>query len=344
MLLEHYTENSPMKILMWTLMGLIVLIGIYLVGPKVQYAPLENPDIAPWSITLDSLDSYVSTKEMGVQYLKPDNQSRLVWLDSIRKTPFSIVYIHGFSASPFESDSTPFQLAKALGCNLYLPLLAGHGLGGTESFAELTPNDLIKSAKEAVAIGQLIGDDVIVMSCSTGGTLSIYLAGANKDMIDALIMYSPNIALADPTAKLITGPWGSKILKLVTGDYWNPEGNSDDYGKKYWTITYKTEGLLALQSLLDQTMKPKIFEDISQPYFIGYYYKDEEHQDHTISTKAIVKFDSQTSTITSQKSVVAFPDAGEHVIANYYKGKNVKAVCDSTLVFASKVLGLPKSN
>ena len=60
---------------------------------------------------------------------------------------------------------------------------------------------------------------VILMSCSTGGTLSIYLAAKFPDQVHAQILYSPNIAIADPTAKMLTGPWGEAMLSSIVGEY-----------------------------------------------------------------------------------------------------------------------------
>lgn len=328
-----------MKALKVILVIFLILVVGYFIGPKAYFDPIVGPEIQPITLSLDSLDRWVKSKEVDLPHFKPGNESRIVWAnDSIHKTRYSIVYLHGFSASPMESNPVHFQLAEELGYNLYMPLLPGHGLDDRESFIDLTPNELIDAAKEAIAIGQLLGEDVIVMSCSTGATLSIYLAGANKEFIDMLVMYSPNISLADPTSKLITGPWGKQILKSVVGDYWNPSGAGEGDGLKYWTTTYRTEGLIALQSLLDQTMTEEVFERVSQPYFLGYYYKNEQERDPTVSTDAMLWFDAYSSTPEDEKQVVAFPNAEAHVIANPIKSQSVEEVYDSTFAFIQRMI------
>lgn len=320
---------------------LIVALAIgYLSGPRKEFEPLISPVVNEMNISLDSLDLYVHTKEAGLDKLKPDNESRIIWADSIRQTRYSLVYLHGFSASPMESNPIHVDFARRYGMNMYLPLLSGHGLDDKDSFLRMTPNQLIKDAKEAIAIGQLIGEDVIVMSCSTGSTLSVYLAGANPEMIDGLIMYSPNIELYDRTAKLITGPWGEDILLTMAGTYRTSEINSQGEAEKYWTSTYRNEGLIALQSLLERTMTDEVFVKLSQPYFVGFYYKNEEEQDKTISVAAIKRFDTKTSTPEQYKMVIAFPGAGEHVITNPLKSSSVEQVRKATFAFAEDVLGL----
>lgn len=331
-----------MKFLKVIGIGVLVLILACLLGPRPVTTPMEDARIEPWHISLDSVDRYVRQKEQGLAHLKPDNESRIYWAgDSVHRTRYSVVYLHGFSASPMESNPTHIEYARRMGFNLYIPLLAGHGVDDKESFATLTPNQLITSAKEGIAVGQLLGEDVIVMSCSTGGTLSLYLAGANPEMIDALILYSPNVALFDKKAGLVTGPWGSQLVQAILGPYHQPD--SSDFNAevaRYWTTQYRSEGVIALQQLIDQTMKPEIFQSITQPYFLGYFYKNEEVQDPVVSVAAMLQMDQETSTPETMKKRVAFPEAGAHVMTNPLKSPNWKQVLDSTLAFTREILRL----
>lgn len=328
-----------MKFLKYLLILIVSILILYFVGPRPERSQPVSPQIINLNISLDSLNDYVRNKDLEIPKLKPDNASRLVWVDSIRKTQYSLVYLHGFSASPMESDSVPFQFAKKYGMNLYAPLLAGHGRADIESFKDLQASELIESAKEAIAVGNLIGDQVIVMSCSTGSTLSIYLAAFNPELVDAMIMYSPNIALNDPTAKLITGPWGRSIVQMVVGDYYSYDGKYDQF-VPFWTTTYSSRGLITLQELLETTMTPEVFQKIEQPYFIGYYYENDENQDHTISVNAIKSFDMETATPENKKRVLAFGEGGEHVLANPNKSKQSANVYKETIDYAKRILSL----
>ena len=149
--------------------------------------------------------------------MKKNNEARIVWADSIgRQTEYSIVYLHGFSASPMEADPIHINIANAYACNLYLARYKGHGIDNADAFEKLSPKDLVQSAKEAIAIGKKIGKKVILMSCSTGGALALYLS-ANDPEIAANILFSPNIALADPNSAILTGPWGLQLGRFVMG-------------------------------------------------------------------------------------------------------------------------------
>ena len=319
---------------------ILIIILAYWQGPKPVF---ENvPDKIPKiDLKLDQLDSAIRVKESLFPNLKEENESRIIWADSVRKTPYAMVYLHGFSAGVMESEPVHQMLAKKYGCNLYLARLSHHGLSGNDAFEGLTPASLMESAAEALAIGQLIGDKVILVSCSTGGTLSIFLTAQNPKAVAAQILYSPNTAIDDPSAMLLNKPWGGKLINMVMGNY--KIADSVYYGtpiEKYWTLTYRSEALVALQELLDQTMKDEIFQKIKSPYFIGYYFKTEEESDHVISVPGILNFDSKTQTPNDLKRVVPFPNVGHHVIASELQSKDISSVIRETSLFLDEVMGI----
>ncbi|MEO1413545.1 MAG: alpha/beta fold hydrolase, partial [Bacteroidota bacterium] len=253
---------------------LILLLGAIVVGPRSHFEPVGTV-LPQLELDLEEVEAFVAHQEAHLQNLKPDNGSRIVWADSLRRTPYAVVYLHGFSASPVEGAPLHREFARRYGCNLYLPRLAGHGLDDRESFVDLTPEALMASAREALAIGQVLGEKVILMSCSTGSTLSAFLAAAQPEAVDALLMYSPNFALENPATQLLTGPWGLQIARATIGGKYRSIQLPENC-HPYWTITYRVEGLVALQGLLDQTMNEKTYRGVMQPFFLGYYYKNEE--------------------------------------------------------------------
>jgi pimeloyl-ACP methyl ester carboxylesterase len=325
----------------------IALIGAiaYFVGPKAKFNEV-NPDLPKVEASLQELDGYLLKRESHIENLKPENESRIIWADSIRQTEYAIVYLHGFSAGPMEGAPLHMDVAKRYGMNLYLPRLRGHGINDKDAFAELTPENLMNDSKEAVVIGHKLGKKVILMSCSTGSTLGIYLS-AYHPSIFANIMYSPNIALFNPTGKLLTGPWGLQIARKVLGEYKLPEQPKEQIAdsiqvkfNQYWSTTYRVEGLVALQALIDMTMTDEVFERVTQPYFAGYYYKNDTLQDMTISVAAILDFDNKTNTNADLKRVVGFPEAGVHVINSPLKSNQYAAVKEQTFKYIEEVLGI----
>ncbi|MCB0588503.1 MAG: alpha/beta hydrolase [Phaeodactylibacter sp.] len=312
---------------------------IFLFGPRPDF-PSYTGRIGPISWPLEALDSIIQAREAAVPGLKPDNQARIIWADSARRTPYSVVYLHGFSASPMEGNPVHLEFAARYGCNLYLARLPQHGINDPESFKNVTPKDWVEAAKEALAIGQQLGEKVILMSCSTGSTLSIYLAAENPDAVEAQIMYSPNIAIADPAAGVLTYPWGLQAARLLVGEYRTIPSFMGWEAEQYWTVKYRTEGLVALQALLEETMRKEEFEKVKQPFFLGYYFKNEKQKDEVVSIEAMHRFFEQASTPPRSKQMIAFPDVDTHVIPSRLFSKGLEEVQAATYRFAEEVLGL----
>ena len=218
---------------------ILVLVLTYAFGPAAPEVKI-NPSPIEIELPIDELDDLISRQENSHPSLKPDNEARITWFnDSIQKTPFSVVFLHGYSASRMEGSPLTQEFAKRYGCNLYESRLAKHGLDTADAMIDITPENYLHSAKEAIAIGKLIGDSMIVISSSTGSTLGLYLASADP-LIHSVFCYSPNIDLVDQTSKLITGPWGLQLLQLVFGgDFREYEATAEF--KKYWVNRYRIE-------------------------------------------------------------------------------------------------------
>jgi pimeloyl-ACP methyl ester carboxylesterase len=149
----------------------ILIVGIYFLGPEPEEPKYDNtmPQVPEPSL----LDNYIASKETKHK-LKQNNEARIVWADSTRsKTKYAVVYLHGFSASQEEGNPVHRRFAEKFGCNLYLSRLADHGIDTTEQLMLFTADRVWQSAKEALAIGKKLGDKVILMSTSTGGTLAL---------------------------------------------------------------------------------------------------------------------------------------------------------------------------
>jgi len=322
---------------------LLVIVGlalIFFLGPTV-----EKPS-ADWKvpqndqqIDLVLLQKQIDNSEKNTDYLKPDNQSRIIFADSIpQKTNYSLLYLHGFSASPMEGYPINEDFAKHYHMNAYLPRLYGHGLETSDNLIDMTPDKLIESAKKALKVARQLGNHVIIMSTSTGGTLSLLLAAKNPD-IDGLILYSPNIEMAEDMTKILTIPWGLQIGKLVSGEMIEYP-DDPPLEKKYWQSSYRIEAVAYLQSLIENTMTNSTFKLVQQPLFLGYYYKDQEHQDPTVKVNSMLEMFDEISTPEDLKRKVAFPNVGVHPIASEIKSKDIPAVRQETYKFAEEILNL----
>jgi esterase/lipase len=134
------------------------------------------------------------------------------------RTEYSLLYLHGFSASWREGSPANEEFARHFGMNAYFPGLASHGLVTDDPLIDMTPDNLWESAKEALMIASNLGERVIVMGTSTGGTLALKLAAEFPEYVDGLILYSPNIRINNNTAFLLARPWGLQLARQATGD------------------------------------------------------------------------------------------------------------------------------
>jgi alpha-beta hydrolase superfamily lysophospholipase len=142
---------------------------------------------------LDGLDDWLSIREAQAPALRPDCEKRVIWADGPRRTAWSVVYIHGFSASRRELSPYPERVAEALGANYFGARLTGHGQEGSAMDRATLP-DWMDDTAEALAIGRALGERVIAISCSTGSTL-LTLALAEEERIAGAVMVSPNYGL-----------------------------------------------------------------------------------------------------------------------------------------------------
>ena len=316
------------------------LFGVALLGPRPDFVAV-NGALSAAPAGVEELQQFVENREATVENLKPDNESRIVWADSVRKTPLSVVYLHGFSASPMEGDPIIFEVAERYGANLYAPRLPHHGIGGDSIFATLTPAELVDAAAEAIAIGQELGEEVILISCSTGATIGNFVAAQNPGAVRAQVMYSPNFALSSGAASLMNGPWGQQIIRTMeSGEYHVWSDPDQPLNDQYWTTRYHNNGLIALQDLIEQTMTDETFAAIEHPVFVGYYYRDDEHKDEVVSIDAMKHYIKTVGTPDDQKVLRAFANANEHVIASKLKSDDLPAVRAATFDFLDKIVGL----
>jgi esterase/lipase len=327
------------KIIRFVTIFLLLIIVVYLMGPKPPMVEL-NKDLPSISASISNIEDYAHKNDEGLT-LKPDNQSRIIWAnDSVReRTNYSLLYLHGFSASWYEGFPANIEFAKHFGCNAYFPRLASHGIETDDALIDMTPDRLWESAKDALMVARTLGNKVIIMSTSTGGTLALKLASDFPEYVDGLILYSPNIRINNNTAFLLSKPWGLQIGRKAIGG--THRVVNDDFDSKicqYWNCKYRVEAVVFLQQLVEETMNNQTFKNVNEPVFLGYYYKDETQQDDIVKVDAMLKMFDHLGTPVDLKVKMAFPEAENHVIACEITSGVYKDVVDETIRFGEEIL------
>lgn len=330
------------KIVVW-LMGLAILLAVlYMVGPREKVRSLDGSyPVVPTDVY--NLEAYVKEREDTVRGLKANNEARIIWADEENKTktPYSIVYIHGFGASQMEGDPVHRKIAERFQANLYLSRLPEHGIKREDAFAHLSPEQLVDGARQAYSIGQALGDSVIVIGTSMGGALSLVLASERPE-IKGLLLYSPCIEVYGDPLGAFFRPWSKVLMKaFMTNDQGVQKVEREGDKARYWSEEYHINAYTSLAILLKSKMNRTTFGQVIQPLFMGYYYKDEENQDKVVSVKAMLDMYEAVKTPEFNKRKLAFPNAGDHVISSSITTDDWEKVYHASISFIEEILGVP---
>ncbi len=239
-------------VLKW--MGRLLLLLVVFVAGLALFGPREEVDLsATFDPTLlgDDLDAYFAKEESKFDDIVEGTQKRVTWANEVgAKTHVSVLYIHGFSATSEEIRPVPDKVAQALGANLVYGRLAGHGRSG-DAMAEPNAADWMRDTAEALAAARSVGEKVIVISTSTGGTL-VAAAALRDDLMENVagaVFVSPNFAINSPSAVILTWPavrfWGP----IIAGAQRSFETLNDGHAA-YWTNSYPTIALMPMAALV----------------------------------------------------------------------------------------------
>lgn len=236
------------KILFGLLFVVAGLAVVFILGPRV---PVDTSVTFDPSVIGADPAAYLAKSESAVPDIRDGLDKEIVWAypASRAKTPLSIVYIHGFSASKGEVRPMTDMVAEALGANIYYSRLTGHGRDGA-AMATASVNAWINDMAEAMAIGKAIGEKVVIMGTSTGAGLATYSARLNGllDGAAAMVLISPNYAVQAGGSEILTMPWGEHLANLVVGPERGFTPENELHGR-FWTSRYPTKSLLPMAAL-----------------------------------------------------------------------------------------------
>ncbi|WP_420586676.1 alpha/beta hydrolase [Ruegeria sp.] len=233
------------------LLALIVVGGlIYWFGPREEVD--LHPRFDPRKFG-EGVQVYFESTESAYDDIVPGVEKRVVWQDGFKeqRTPISVLYVHGFSASSEEIRPVPDMVADALGANLVYTRLQGHGRDGS-AMAEGTAAGWMQDMAEGLAAARAVGDRVVVISTSTGGTLAAAAALDEELMQDVagLVFVSPNFGVNTPGAWIPGLPWARTWLPMLMGQERDVSG-PDPEKNKYWSAVYPWEAVVPMTVLVE---------------------------------------------------------------------------------------------
>ena len=264
-------------------------------------------------ITLpDDLDTWLDQNERqaaDLYGLVPGTEKRITRFGEGNRTPYSVLYLHGFSATRQETAPLAATVAHALGANLFETRLAGHGRENG-LLANVRAEDWLRDAVEALTIAAQLGERVIVIGTSTGATLAAAMLGhPAMHAVDTIVMVSPNFVPHDPGAAWLTRPAGPLLARLLVGETrsWEPH---NDAQARFWSTTYPTASAVEMMRLVDLANR-QLPAEVPQRLLMFY------SQDDTVvsAAAAVAVFEK---TIAPQKAAMEIVDPGDpshHVLA-----------------------------
>ena len=196
-------------------------------------------------IHISSIEESIKLGEQRYKNLRPNIEKKILWADKPSiKTKISLVFIHGFSASRFELSPVIENVAKELKANVFFTRLTGHGQDG-QSLADATLKDWIKDTKEAIKIGAILGDSIVLIGSSTGCSL-IHTILEQQQNISSVIYVSPNFGTKSIKGQLLRIPGIKKILSIIFGKQISFSSQNPEH-KRCWTLSYPPRALLAIK-------------------------------------------------------------------------------------------------
>lgn len=318
------------KIVLGTLLVVLLGMGIFFAGPKPS-PPNYLKDLPVLATPLTTLDDSLELYEEHAGAL-PCAYAEIVWKDSIRKTPLSLLYLHGFSATKHEGDTLIGSLANEYGMNVFYNRMAGHGLKELDAermktfTAERAWNKVLYDFK----LARKLGNKVLIVSCSTGSPLALRLAALYPESIAGVVNYSPNMGLPDPSTRLLNGPWGLELVQAISGQPYRKLESPSTPELLCKPHAYAWESVVQMQHLVETILTDKLLEQIKTPVLNVVWYENDSLQDNVIDVSMAKTMHDKLGSPSKHWVETA---ARNHVLHHYQRSEDLSTVVQHTRLF-----------
>lgn len=279
------------------LVGLLAVLVLALaLGPRNAYGPDEPTARPAPPADLHQLDAWLAQQEAAFTDIRPGVAKGIVWRHGAgQRTPWAVVYVHGFTASRMEVAPLPERVAQALDANVYYTRLAGNGRTSA-AMGEATVQDWLADTVEAVRIGRQLGEKVLLVGTSTGGTLGTWLGmRPAAEGADAYVFISPNYGPKKRESELINLPWGKQLAFLLEGEERGAvSGNPvEAIG---WTERYATRALFPMMALVKHVRDDADLSAFRAPVLV-FYAEGDETVEPALTRQVFDRLGSQRKTL-----------------------------------------------
>ena len=315
-----------------TILAILILTALailYISGPEIK-----SDMSVPETESIENPEKYISDKESAIHDMRPENNKQIVWAENPgEKTRYSIVYIHGFTASRNETAPLTEIIAEQTGSNIFYTRLKGHGRYELKSQENVSISDWLYDAEEALGIGKILGEKVIIISCSTGTALASWLSENHPSEIAAHIMISPNFEPADKRIFFLLHKWGPVLAKILEGEIIGENEHiiSPEHANN-WSWIYKTEMVFPVAALL-KYIENTDFSEFRTPVIMFYC-----PEDRIVNQKKTLEVFSTWGTDNKEIYKIENPgDRNGHLIAgDIFSPETTSFVAEKSLNFIKK--------
>lgn len=294
------------------LLGLLLIFAALLTfGPTERVGVLPMAAIPPDASPQQAADS-VANAERLIEDVRDNARKEVIWAgEPGEKTPLSVVYVHGFTASKAELRPVPDRVAEELGANLFYTRLAGHGRPDAALGRARAEHWMLDMA-EALEVGRAIGEKVLVVGTSMGGALTAISAAepAGREGVAGYVFVAPAFEIQATGASLLTRPFARWWAPLLLGETRSGEPRAEGQAEA-WTLSYPTEALVPLAAVA-QTANYTDYSGVTRPAL--FVLSDE---DETVSPEAIREVALRWGGAAETLAVTPGPedDPNAHVLA-----------------------------
>ncbi|MGR5261436.1 alpha/beta hydrolase [Vibrio astriarenae] len=280
----------------------IVVSATVAFGPKVSVIhDIPEPPITE--------QTFLASEQASLNIVEGTEKRILELKTGSEKPSYAVVYLHGFSSSRQDLAPVPELVASRINATLIETRLKGHGRG-RDAMGEPSVKDWLNDAAQACKLGQQLGEKIILIGTSTGGTLAAWLGTQPwcSEHLAAIVLVSPNFGPADTNSELLLLPWGEQLARLVLGKYRTFEPHNA-LQAKYWTQSYDSRSLVTMMGVVETTRK--LLDKVEVPVLTLY-----SPQDRVVNSELTLVHVNRMSNKANQ--VIAFEgshDPMQHMLA-----------------------------
>ncbi|MCB9136943.1 MAG: alpha/beta fold hydrolase [Caldilineaceae bacterium] len=209
-------------------------------------APVVAPSPAPAADYAAALRKTQALQARDNERITPVCRTRL--LTHGRKTPRSLILIHGFTNCPQQFVELAEQFFAA-GYNVLIPRVPGHGAARMASdLKDLTAEQAVETVSRSIDIARGLGDAVTVLGFSMGGVIAGW-AAQNRSDVERVILVSPGFGVMPIRPPLTT--LYANLFRLLPNffQWWDPVAKDARIGVPHAYPRFPSHGLAALLRL-----------------------------------------------------------------------------------------------